>query len=180
MNNTFITGPNARGVNGGHFVLTPSDTNDLVDVSGNIETLLDYATVAIGGHPQVGSYCFTDLFGYNDYLASTPAIRIVDTSEKCLQGIFRSCPNLETIPALYIQSFTDCCCYNMFQNCSKIKMSTTYDSVEYVNEYDIPVSGEATSEGMQPTGNMFYNTGGTFQSEPGINTVLYTANRIIY
>ena len=49
--NTVITG---NYVTEGTWILTGSN----IACIGNIENLLDYATVASGGHPTMGNYCY--------------------------------------------------------------------------------------------------------------------------
>ena len=66
----------------------------------------------------------------------------------------------------------------MFKDCSLVKISETQTG-EYQTAYRIPAEGAGTTSGVMQFGNMLQNTGGTFTSEPHINTTYYTSNTIV-
>ena len=62
-------------------------TNPGVYCTGNIETILDYKTVANGEHPQMGSYCFKKLFS-GVRLLSAPELPATQLSQECYKEMF--------------------------------------------------------------------------------------------
>lgn len=177
-------------------------------ISGNIEVLLDYATVVNGQHPPMAERCFQSLF--------QNAISIKDCSDlilgaetasgHCYQSMFRGCINLEYSPRILLTTLKEYCLYGMFRDCSslkqlvalpallvkrevysymyyncpRIKMSSTQID-EYQNAYRIPTTGTGAST-VGASGfanNMFSATGGSFKSQPLLNTTYYTSNAII-
>ena len=169
-NNTVITGDGGRA-----FVLTGTN----VEIIGNIETLLDYQTVLNGNHPPMASNCFQSLFYVYEHTAiiSAPSLPATTLTTSCYASMFNGCVNLETLPALPATTLASMCYAGMFGNCSKIKISETQVD-EYVNEYRIPITGTGTDASMAMF-FMFNSTGGTFTSNPSINTTYYTSNQII-
>lgn len=176
-----------------------------VSVSGNIENLLDYQTVAGGGHPPMASYCFrrwmyqntkiTDCSGLilggttaSQYcyatmfsgctnLTRSPKIMLTTLAGYCCNYMYSNCSNLITIPKLYSLEVTPASCYDhMFNNCVKIKLSVTQDG-EYVNKYKIPITGTGTySSGSM--NSMFHGTSGR-TTNIQINETYYTPNEVV-
>ena len=167
---------------------------------GNIETLLDYATVEAGQHPVMAEMCFAALFMECTALITPPALPATTLASYCYASMFQDCTSLTQAPELpattlasycYTSMFQDCTsltqapelpaitlvenCYNsMFDGCAKIKLSSTQTG-EYTIEYRIPMSGEGT-DAMLALGSMFARTGGTFAETPKINTTYYLSN----
>ena len=182
------------------WVISGSD----VSCEGNIENLLDYTMVANGQHPAMAIECFKELFGGCTSLISAPALLATTLTDYCYHKMFKGCTNLISAPALpattlatacYREMFWECSslvsipalpattlvdsCYRlMFYKCSNVKISST-QTEEYCNEYRIPTNGEGATVSGAVT-SMFTSTGGTFKSDPSINTTYYTANRVIY
>ena len=161
----------------GKWVITGTD----VACYGNIETLLDYATVKNGEHPTVGAGCFAGMFYGCAALVTAPEIGCVSLPTQCCEGMFRDCVNLVTLPRLYATNFgAGQCCQSMFQGCSKIKLSET-KTAEYQTPYRLPSKGTGTSEsGATGLKWMFDGTGGTFTGDPALNTTYYTSNAPAY
>ena len=137
-----ITGTNNSNCK---WVLTGSD----VACIGNIENLLDYATVKSWAHPTMGNYCY----GY----------------------MFYNCKALTQAPALSATTLAGSCYHNMmFNGCTKIKLSIIQTG-EYEVVYRIPTAGTGTTA-TDALSNMFTNTGGTFKGAPNINTTYYLSN----
>ena len=138
--NTVITGnsPNYR------WVLTGND----IACIGNIENLLDYATVEAGNHPTMANYCY--------------------------QYMFRGCTALTRAPALPATTLTDSCYYSMFYSCTSLKLSSSKTD-EYTQEYRIPSSGTGASA-PNALNDVFTSTGGTFAGTPEINTTYYLSS----
>lgn len=135
--NTVITGRDASY----KWVFTGSD----IKCIGNIENILDYATVKSGEHPTMTDCCYYAMFYNCTSLTQAP-----------------------TLPATTLKTG----CYNyMFQGCTKIKVSSTRTG-EYTVAYRIPTTGTGTTA-TNALANMFTGTGGTFKGTPKINTTYY-------
>ena len=175
-----------------------------VDISGNIETLLDYQSVQNGIHPPVGSNCFRRMFYqcgriydcsslklktlittyacYRQMFESSsivyaPQIYATDFAERCCQNMFGDCWLLETLPEIVALTFASRSCNSMFISCSNIYLAENNEQSEYANEYRIPSSGEATANSNWGS-SMFSQTSGIFTGTPTINTTYYTINEI--
>lgn len=185
-----------------------SITGTDVQCIGNIETLLDYATVELGNHPAMNTacyghmfdgctclttapylpattasnYCYTHMFQGCTGLTQAPPLPATTLGKNCYWYMFSGCTNLTTVPSLPATTFETRCYANMFENCEKIKLSTT-NTGEYINAYRIPTSGTGTTsaEADYITDYMFTNTGGTFTGTPDINTTYYlsSSNEIV-
>lgn len=169
-NNTFLTG--ANGSTDNRLKIRGSN----IVCSGNIEALLDYATVETGQHPTMGNYAFSALFSGCTGLISAPKLPAVTLSNNCYYMMFYGCTGLTSLPELPATTLTSLCYCFMFGNCTNIKISETQTG-NYVNEYRVPKTGTGT-EASNATGNMFYGTGGTFTGTPTINTTYYTSNTV--
>ena len=113
--------------------------------NGDIDFLLDYATVKNGNHPAMANYCYSSMF----------------------QG----CTSLTSAPSLPATTLAGSCYRYMFSGCKKIKLSATASGT-YTKAYRIPKSGTGTT-GSSALSDMFANTGGTFKGTPTINTTYY-------
>lgn len=200
--NTYITGSSASSSKA-CWVLTGSD----ISCSGNIETLLDYATVANGEHPTMASYCYHYMFRDCASLVTAPELPATTLADHCYRYMFDGCTSLTAAPKLpattlasycYCFMFRDCAslttvpelpattlaerCYKqMFYRCTSLKLSTTQND-EYITAYRIPTSGEGTmTTEASDLSYMFTYTGGTFTGTPEINTTYYlhSSNSVI-
>lgn len=141
--NTKITG----GTSSARWLLNEAN----IACDGNIENLLDYATVASGKHPAMSYGCYSEMF-YN-------------------------CTSLTTVPELPATTLAKNCYYFMFSDCKAIKLSATKTG-EYQTPYRIPTRGTGTTA-TDALAYMFGNTGGTFRFTPSINTTYYTSNTVV-
>lgn len=129
--NEYITGSE-----GGSFVLTGTN----ISCVGNIETLLDYATVALGSHPTMGASCFLKLFFNCTGLTSAPALPATTLANYCYQSIFSGCTNLISAPALPATTLASHCYETMFYGCTSLTSApalpaTTLASYCYSNMF---------------------------------------------
>ena len=197
--NTKITGDSTRY----RFIFTGTSALKMT-CEGNIENLLDYATVSAGGHPAMAEYCYRSMFDGCTSLTTAPELPATTLAEGCYFSMFDSCTALTTAPALpattlanycYAYMFHGCtalvtapalpattlaegCYYNMFSGCTKIKLSTTQTG-EYQTSYRIPKSGTGTTADYAMD-DMFATTGGAFTGTPSINTTYYlSTNNIV-
>jgi hypothetical protein len=168
---------------------------------GNIENLLDYETVALGNHPAMADYCYAHLFRdctglttapslpattLTDYcyrsmfygctgLTTAPSLPATTLADNCYEYMFYGCTGLTTAPSLPATTLTDYCYRSMFYGCTALKVSTTKTG-SYQYAWRIPTSGTGTTASYNWNNNMLYNTGGTFKSNPLINTTYYVEN----
>ena len=186
---------------GHQWVLTGTD----IACIGNIENLLDYATVESGEHPSMASSCYYNMFYgctsltqapelpattlatgcYNSMfcgctsLTQTPELPATTLATGCYNSMFCGCTNLTKAPALPATTLADYCYEQMFKGCTSLKLSTTQTG-EYAQEYRIPTAETGTTATDALT-DMFTSTGGTFTGTPEINTTYYlsTDNMIV-
>ena len=154
-------------------------TGTNVQCHGNIESLLDYATVEAGNHPSMGNGCYCGMFYGCASLTTAPALPATTLAPRCYENMFYACASLTTAPALPATTLAPRCYFSMFYACTSLKFSATQTG-DYTQAYRVPTSGTGTiaSEALN---NMFTNTGGTFKSTPTINTTYYlhSSNSIV-
>lgn len=184
-NTTFWTRKGAR------FVLSARAT-----CSGNLNTLLEYSNPPT----TLANYCYSYMFYNCTNLITAPELPATTLASNCYMYMFQNCTSLTTAPALpattlesgcYSDMFRYCtsltaapelpattlainCCYCMFIGCKSLKISATQSS-EYPTAWRIPSSGTISSEAGSWNGSMLAGTGGTFTSDPSINTTYYGA-----
>ena len=110
--NTVITGNQSSY----RWVLTGTD----VKCNGNIENLLDYATVESGDHPTMASYCYQSMFNGCTSLTQAPALPATTLSFFCYQSMFQGCTSLTQAPALPATRLKNSCYYFMFSGCTSL------------------------------------------------------------
>ena len=167
---------------------------------GNIENLLDYATVESGNHPIMGDECYYEMFydctsltqapdlpattltkGCYEYMFSNctslvkaPNLPATTLADSCYFGMFHGCTSLTQIFALPATTLVERCYMYMFRNCTSLKLSSTRTD-KYVQEYRIPSSGNSVTV-SSALSDMFINTGGTFTGTPEINRTYYLSS----
>ena len=179
-NNLYLRGTGNTRITGNSadygFVFTGTDTLKIA-CKGNIENLLDYATVRSGEHPTMAEYCYQSMFQGCTTLTTAPSLPATTLAASCYNSMFQGCTTLATAPSLPATTLAASCYQNMFNGCTKIKLSTTQTG-DYQTEYRIPTTGAGTTATGALTG-MFANTGGTFTGSPYINTIYYTSNTVV-
>lgn len=180
--------------NGARFVLSAK-----AGCSGNLNTLLEYSnppttlstnnsymsmfngctnlttapalpatTLAVG--------CYGMMFWGCTSLTTAPALPATTLAINCYYYMFRGCTSLTTAPNLPATTLADSCYSSMFEGCSSFKVSSTKTGT-YQYAWRIPTSGTISSEPPGWSSDMLYNTGGTFTSNPSINTTYYVENK---
>ena len=91
-----------------------------VRCNGNIETLLDYATVETGQHPAMANFCFSFLFSGCAALTKAPALPAMALVEGCYSGMFSHCISLAQAPALPATTLAVGCYAGMFNGCAAL------------------------------------------------------------
>ena len=107
---TIITGNSANY----KWVLTGSD----ISCIGNIENLLDYATVESGTHPTMAPYCYYSMFNGCTSLTSAPALPATTLAGFCYSYMFKGCTGLTSAPALPATTLANYCYNSMFKGCT--------------------------------------------------------------
>ena len=110
--NRFITG----GTTAGKWVL--SGTN--IKCIGNIDNLLDYATVESGNHPTLADNCYQFMFYNCTSLTQAPALPATTLANSCYQYMFQGCTSLTQAPALPATTLANTCYQYMFQGCTAL------------------------------------------------------------
>ena len=164
--NTVITGNSSNY----RWVLIGTD----IKCIGNIENLLDYATVESGGHPRMAVNCYYSMFQGCTALTQAPALPATTLAGSCYSSMFGGCTSLTQAPALPATTLTDSCYIMMFRGCTSLKLSSTKTD-EYTQEYRIPSYGNGVTE-LSSLYDMFASTGGTFTGTPDINTTYYLSS----
>ena len=97
------------------WLLTGSD----IKCIGNIENLLDYATVEAGNHPTMASYCYFYMFSGCTALTQAPALPATTLTHYCYNNMF-SDTSLTKAPALPATTLTKYCYDSMFSHCTSL------------------------------------------------------------
>lgn len=87
---------------------------------GNIETLLDYATVERGEHPTMGSDCFSKMFYDCVSLLRAPSLPATTLAVGCYDSMFSGCTSLTTSPELPATTLASFCYTHMFYGCTSL------------------------------------------------------------
>lgn len=110
--NTKITG---SGINC-RWVLTGSN----IACIGNIENLLDYATVESGSHPTMSGYCYGYMFRGCTALTQAPTLPATTLANHCYANMFQKCTSLTQAPALPSTTLASNCYEYMFYGCTSL------------------------------------------------------------
>ena len=110
--NTVITG-NSENY---RWVLTGSD----IKCIGNIENLLDYATVASGEHPAMANNCYSYMFKGCTALTQAPSLPATTLASYCYYCMFQGCTSLTQAPALPATTLASNCYNSMFYGCTAL------------------------------------------------------------
>lgn len=119
--------------------------------------------------------CYNSMFYGCTSLTVAPELPATTLADSCYANMFYGCTSLTTAPELPATTLGEYCYYSMFQNCTSFKVSATQTGA-YTYAWRIPTSGT----GIEKEGwnyNMLTNTGGTFTSNPSINTTYYVENQ---
>ena len=122
----------------------------------------------------LADYCYRDMFDGCTSLTTVPELPATTLASNCYRDMFYGCTSLTTAPALPATTLAESCYRNMFYGCVALKISSTQSS-EYPTAWRIPSSGTISSTAKRWNTMMLSNTGGTFTSDPAINTTYYGA-----
>ena len=118
--------------------------------------------------------CYAFMFQKCTSLTQAPELPATTLAFECYAYMFFECTKLTIAPELPATTLDGSCYLYMFYRCTSLKISTV-QSDEYPTEWRIPSSGTiSNTPGLWNT-SMLTNTGGTFTSDPSINTTYYGA-----
>ena len=96
---------------------------------GNIENLLDYATVEAGEHPIMADHCYYGMFRDCTSLTKAPELPATTLAVSCYDSMFTRCASLTKAPELPATTLADRCYSYMFSECASLtkapKLSAT-------------------------------------------------------
>ena len=111
--NTVITGASHSY----KWILTGTD----ISCIGNIENLLDYATVESGKHPTMADNCYFSMFNGCTSLIQAPELLATTLAYACYEYMFSNCASLTQAPSvLPATTLAIECYYYMFSNCTSL------------------------------------------------------------
>ena len=111
--NNVICGKNESSY---RWVLTGND----IKCIGNIENLLDYATVTAGNHPTMAERCYNNMFRDCTSLTQAPELPATALADYCYSQMFLNCTSLTQAPALPATTLTTYCYTHMFHGCTSL------------------------------------------------------------
>ena len=110
--NTIITGNDDRH----RWILTGTD----IKCIGNIENLLNYATVESGAHPTMADYCYYAMFKGCTALTKAPSLPATTLASYCYSYMFYGCTSFIQAPSLPATTLTNYCYSSMFYGCTSL------------------------------------------------------------
>jgi hypothetical protein len=105
-------------ITGGYYKWVLSGSN--IACKGNIENLLDYATVASGEHPTMSTQCYAYMFYGCTSLVTPPELPATTLSSYCYVNMFSGCTSLTTAPELPATTLADGCYSGLFSDCTSL------------------------------------------------------------
>ena len=129
--NTKITGRTANGASDTYrWVLTGSD----IACVGNIENLLDYATVESGQHPTMAEACYVYMFFGCTSLTQAPTLTATTLADYCYADMFYGCTSLTQAPALSATTLSSHCYHQMFSSCTSLTQTPALPATTLAND----------------------------------------------
>ena len=104
-----------------------------VRCDGNIENLLDYATVKAGQHPTMADNCYYAMFYGCTSLTQAPALPATTLTEGCYFSMFCDCTALTQAPDLPATTLAPNCYYAMFQRCTSLTQAPALTATTLAN-----------------------------------------------
>ena len=111
-----------------------------IECIGNIENLLDYATVESGAHPSMAISCYASMFSHCTDLTQAPALPATTLANSCYYSMFSYCTGLTQAPALPATTLAIGCYASMFSHCTGLTQApalpaTTLADSCYINMF---------------------------------------------
>ena len=121
-----------------------------VRCNGNIETLLDYATVETGQHPAMANYCFCTLFVGCAALTKAPDLPATTLVEGCYGSMFAGCTSLTQAPALPATTLAGACYAAMFYGCTGLTQAPALPATTLATQCYLMMFRDCTSLTQAP------------------------------
>jgi hypothetical protein len=109
------------------------NSGDSITCTGNIENLLDFITVAKGGHPPMAEGCFNYLFYGNAVLISAPSLPATTLSKRCYFNLFFG-TGIVKAPELPATTLAFQCYFGMFERCDKLTIPPELPATNLADE----------------------------------------------
>ena len=135
--NTKITGIGTN-IN---WIITGTD----IKCIGNIENLLDYATVESGNHPTMAPNCYYRMFQGCTSLTQAPSLPATILANFCYISMFFGCTSLTKAPALPATTLMTNCYSNMFYNCTSLTQAPELPATTLANYCYVQMFSGCTS-----------------------------------
>ena len=135
--NKVITGNNKNY----RWVLTGSN----ISCIGNIENLLDYATVKSGAHPAMSYYCYQTMFYNCTGLIQAPDLPATTLTDYCYSNMFAACTRLTKAPALPATTLKAYCYNSMFNGCTGLTQAPALPATKLASDCYINMFKKCTS-----------------------------------
>ena len=157
--NTKITG---MGTNI-NWIITGTD----IKCIGNIENLLDYATVASGKHPTMAKFCYSQMFYGCTALTQAPDLPATTLANYCYSSMFSGCTSLTQAPELPATTLAYYCYSQMFSGCTSLTQAPELPATTLAKSCYFSMFSNCTALTQAPTlpattleancyNNMFY------------------------
>ena len=135
--NTKITGDSSKY----SWVLNGTD----IYCTGNIENILDYATVSRGENPTMANYCYYYMFQNCTGLKTAPELPATTLATSCYAYMFWCCTSLTTAPALPATTLATSCYRYMFSDCTSLTTAPALPATTLAYECYYCMFGDCTS-----------------------------------
>ena len=109
------------------------NSGDSITCIGNIENLLDFITVAKGGHPPMAEGCFNYLFYGCAALISAPSLPATTLSKRCYFNLFFG-TGIVKAPELPATTLAFQCYFGMFERCDKLTIPPELPATNLADE----------------------------------------------
>ena len=104
-----------------------------ISCTGNIESLLDYETVAAGQHPAMAENCYSYMFYGCTSLTTAPSLPATTLANYCYSNMFNDCTSLTTAPSLPATTLAENCYSYMFYGCTSLTTAPSLPATTLAN-----------------------------------------------
>ena len=101
--------------------------------NGDIDFLLDYATVKNGNHPAMASYCYSSMFFGCTSLTIAPSLPATTLAGYCYRFMFYGCTSLTAAPSLPATTLANYCYDTMFRDCKSLTAAPSLPATTLAN-----------------------------------------------
>ena len=100
---------------------------------GNIENLLDHATVEAGEHPIMAEHCYDGMFRDCTSLTQAPELPATTLADHCYDSMFTRCTSLMKAPELPATALANYCYSYMFDECVSLTQAPELPATTLAN-----------------------------------------------